>query len=92
MKTKQVIPATVQADGAQVLSINLSFMLQTIYHNKSWGQHNREVVFAQPEVWFSAFPRIFLMNFVKKFILDVDEIYLGHFLECGKLECVVQTI
>ena len=55
------------------------------------GRHSTEVAFAlltqQPRVKFSAFPRVFL----KKFIIDVAEIYRQH-LECGKLENVDRTI
>ena len=52
------------------------------------GQHSTKVAFAlltqHPLVQFSVFPIIFL----KKYILDVAEIYQRHFLECGKFEYV----
>ena len=61
------------------------------------GWHSTEVAFAlltqQPQVRFSAFPRIFLTIFSDKlFILDVAEINRRLFLECGKLENVDRTI
>ena len=96
-KWPQTTNSSEQRQAARRLYIECLYKTYTKTIRHVGGRHSSEVAFVvltqQPRVRFSAFPRIFSDKlYLKKFILDVAKINRRHFLDCGQLEYVDQTI